>query len=234
MSSTSPVDSSKVTRSPMRIGWVIASRIPAIPFASVWRAAKPTTRPSTAEEASSPVARRLTDGNCASASATPSRMIVAKISRRTSRRRVTATGESSPAPTAWLTRWPRLVSCRSTSWANSTDRIRVAAAVSSLRCSATNDVAMLKSTPGMAHQANQRALFGEALRAAWAPFWITRVAIAVVAVVATLAFGPAHGGIPKEHERHYDEPALTHPLGGALSPLARWDAVWYLRIADSG
>jgi mannosyltransferase PIG-V len=93
---------------------------------------------------------------------------------------------------------------------------------------------MLKSTPDMAHQANQRALFGEALRAAWAPFWITRVAIAVVAVVATLAFGPAHGAIPREHELHYDEPALTHPLGGALSPLARWDAVWYLRIADSG
>ena len=46
-----PVSPSKVTRSPMRIGWVIASRIPATPFASVWRAAKPTTRPSTADEA---------------------------------------------------------------------------------------------------------------------------------------------------------------------------------------
>ena len=36
--------------------------------------------------------------------------------------------------------------------------------------------------------------------------------------------------------RKFDEPALTHcasptPL---LAPLARWDAVWYLRIADSG
>ena len=56
MSSTSPVSSSKVTRSPIRIGWVIASRIPAIAFASVWRAAKPTTRPSTADDARMPVA----------------------------------------------------------------------------------------------------------------------------------------------------------------------------------
>ena len=38
--------------------------------------------------------------------------------------------------------------------------------------------------------------------------------------------------------RSFDLPALTHPFGGAgdflLSPLARWDAVWYLDIAHSG
>ena len=59
----------------MRIGWVIASRIPAIALASVWRAAKPTTRPSTADEARMPVASRLTDANCASASAMPNTMM---------------------------------------------------------------------------------------------------------------------------------------------------------------
>ena len=77
MSSTMPVAPSNVTRSPIRIGCVIASRMPATAFASVWRAAKPTTRPSTAEEASTPVATRLTAANWLSASATPITMIAA-------------------------------------------------------------------------------------------------------------------------------------------------------------
>ena len=98
----------------MRIGWVIASRMPAIPLASVWRAAKPTTRPSTAEEARMPVASLLIDGICAAASAIPIRMIVAKISRRTSRSRVAATGDSSPTPTATVSFLPRRDSARST------------------------------------------------------------------------------------------------------------------------
>jgi hypothetical protein len=104
---------------------------------------------------------------------------------------------------------------------------------------------MLKSGADMAYQANQRALSGarallrplrasEALRAAWAPFWVTRGAVACVAVFAAIALGPAQGGLAQRHELQFDEPALTHPLGGALSPLARWDAVWYLRIAHTG
>ena len=40
------------------------------------------------------------------------------------------------------------------------------------------------------------------------------------------------------NERDFDDPALTHPFGGVaedvLSPLARWDAAWYLDIADDG
>jgi hypothetical protein len=106
---------------------------------------------------------------------------------------------------------------------------------------------MLKSAPLMAYQANFRPLAGvrplsapasEALRAAWAPFWLTRGAIALVAVFAALSFGPDQGGLAARNAASFDEPALTHPLGGvgdlALAPLARWDAVWYLRIADSG
>jgi hypothetical protein len=104
---------------------------------------------------------------------------------------------------------------------------------------------MLKSTPDMAYQASQRAIEGvralvrplgasEALGAAWSPFWLSRAAVACVAVFAALAFGPAQGGLSKQNAAKFDEPALTHPLGGALSPLARWDAVWYLRIAESG
>ena len=75
---------------------MIASRTPAIPLASVARAAKPTTRPSTADEARIPVATRRTESNCQAASASPMITIRAKISRRTSRRRVVATGDSSP------------------------------------------------------------------------------------------------------------------------------------------
>ncbi len=106
---------------------------------------------------------------------------------------------------------------------------------------------MVKSAPGMAYQANSRALAGalprsasasEALRAAWAPFCLSRGAVALVAVFAALSFGPDQGGLAARNAASFDEPTLTHPLGGAgdlaLSPLARWDAVWYLRIADSG
>ena len=99
----------------MRIGWVIASRMPAIPLASVWRAAKPTTRPSTADEARMPVASSADGGDLRGASATPIRTITAKISRRTSRRRVVATGDSSPPATASVSFLPRRDSARSTS-----------------------------------------------------------------------------------------------------------------------
>ena len=99
----------------------------------------------------------------------------------------------------------------------------------------------------MAYQANSRTLGGvrmwrpaesDAIRAAWAPFWLTRAAVAAVALFAALSFGPAQGGLAERNAASFDEPGLTHPLGGAgdvaLAPLARWDAVWYLRIADSG
>ncbi len=114
----------------MRIGWVMASRMPAIPLASVCRAAKPTTRPSTAEEARMPVATFSTAGNFDSASPMPTTMMVAKINRRTSRRRVFATGERSPPTTAWLSFSPRRASARSTISAITNVTTRIAAAVS--------------------------------------------------------------------------------------------------------
>ena len=59
-----------------------------------------------------------------------------------------------------------------------------------------------------------------------------------MAVFAALSFGPVTGGMAEENALKFDEPALTHSLGGLgdplLSPLARWDAVWFLRIADTG
>lgn len=73
---------------------------------------------------------------------------------------------------------------------------------------------------------------GFALRA----FWWSRVAILAVAAYASLTAGP--GGIFAANEKRYDDPALTKPLGGfgdvVLSPLAHWDAVWFLGIADTG
>ena len=74
-----------------------------------------------------------------------------------------------------------------------------------------------------------------ALGAAWRVFLATRVAVLLVAIFAALWFGPAPGGPGAVNAAKFDEPALTRSLAEPLlSPLARWDAVWYLRIADSG
>ena len=75
----------------------------------------------------------------------------------------------------------------------------------------------------------------EALRAAWRVAWTTRAAVLLIAVFAALSFGPASGGLALENQTKFDEPELTRAFAEPLlSPLARWDAVWYLRIADSG
>ena len=74
-----------------------------------------------------------------------------------------------------------------------------------------------------------------ALQAAWRVAWTTRLGVLLVAVFAALTLGPASGGLARENELKFDAPELTHALAEpVLSPLARWDAVWYLRIADSG
>ena len=73
------------------------------------------------------------------------------------------------------------------------------------------------------------------LRAAWSVFWTTRAAVLVVAVFAALSFGPAMGGLAERNAEVFDDPELTRSLAEPLlSPLARWDAAWYLRIAESG
>jgi len=63
----------------------------------------------------------------------------------------------------------------------------------------------------------------------------SRFAVLLVAIFAALSFGPASGGLARENAHKFDEPALTHAFADPLlAPLARWDSVWYLRIADSG
>src|SRR5215217_1672527 len=74
-----------------------------------------------------------------------------------------------------------------------------------------------------------------ALRAAWRVFWTTRLAVLLVAVFAALSFGPATGGLAAENAAKFDTPHLTQALADPLlAPLARWDAVWYLRVAETG
>ena len=59
--------------------------------------------------------------------------------------------------------------------------------------------------------------------------------VLLVAVFAALSFGPASGGLAAENAVKFDTPHLTHAFADPLlAPLARWDAVWYLRVAESG
>ena len=61
------------------------------------------------------------------------------------------------------------------------------------------------------------------------------MAVLLVAVFAALSFGPATGGLAAENEAKFDTPRLTHAVADPLlAPLARWDAVWYLRVAETG
>jgi hypothetical protein len=102
----------------------------------------------------------------------------------------------------------------------------------------------------MAYEANSRVRAGagsrrlawlresEALRAALRVFTWSRGLVLLVAIFAALNFGPAAGGQSERNAATFDDPALTHSVGGAgdvlLAPLARWDAVWYLEISRSG
>src|SRR5215218_1102978 len=91
-----------------------------------------------------------------------------------------------------------------------------------------------EATP-MAARALSALRGSEAVRGAWRVFWPTRTAVVLVAVFAALSFGPATGGLAQTNARKFDVPELTHALAPPLlAPLARWDAVWYLSIADSG
>jgi hypothetical protein len=75
----------------------------------------------------------------------------------------------------------------------------------------------------------------EAFRAAVRIGLSSRVAVLLVAIFAALSFGPASGGLARENADKFDAPGLTHAIADpVLAPLARWDSVWYLTIADSG
>src|SRR5436190_5808542 len=96
---------------------------------------------------------------------------------------------------------------------------------------------MGRSIPGMGVQAIARRRLdparAEAFRSAWLTLLWSRLAVLGIAVWAVAIFGVDSG-----NAANFDNPALTHPFSGLadslLSPLARWDTVWYLGIAHSG
>jgi hypothetical protein len=67
-----------------------------------------------------------------------------------------------------------------------------------------------------------------------AAFATSRALVYAVALFTSLRLGAGDSA----NAARFDDPALTHPLGGfadaLFSPLARWDAVWFLGIADDG
>jgi hypothetical protein len=98
-----------------------------------------------------------------------------------------------------------------------------------LRLSVQNESAMGRLTARMSAQAIGGRGRSTELRYAGLVFLWSRAAVFLVAVLAVAVLGVAGG-----NEANFDVPGLTHPLGGALSPLARWDSTWYLGIAHSG
>src|SRR4051812_16766094 len=107
--------------------------------------------------------------------------------------------------------------------------ISVSTAVIVLRLSVQNESAMGRLTASMSAQAIDERRGSTELRFAGLVLVWSRAAVFLVAVLAVAVLGVAGG-----NEANFDVPGLTHPLGGALSPLARWDSTWYLGIAHSG
>jgi hypothetical protein len=92
----------------------------------------------------------------------------------------------------------------------------------------------IQATPARV-RAIARLRDSEAVRAAVRIGLSSRMAVLLVAVFAALSFGPATGGLARENAGKFDDSALTHAIADpVLAPLARWDSVWYLTIADSG
>src|SRR4029453_17987475 len=61
-------------------------------------------------------------------------------------------------------------------------------------------------------------------------FLWSRVAIWTAALFALLAFEPNR----HPEAGRWDDPSVTHDLGALTDVWARWDSVWYLRIAEHG
>ncbi|MBB4661104.1 mannosyltransferase family protein [Conexibacter arvalis] len=67
---------------------------------------------------------------------------------------------------------------------------------------------------------------------AWRPFWTSRAAVWAAGLLGVLWLGQAPGS------EQYDPAGVTRPFSPfvdlLLAPAARWDAVWFLSIADNG
>src|SRR5256885_7404614 len=76
---------------------------------------------------------------------------------------------------------------------------------------------------------NRAPTVSPVLREALRVFALSRVLVWGSAVLAVYVLP-----LQRFQERAHDVPALTGSLGRPLGGLARWDAVWYLSIAQSG
>jgi Mannosyltransferase (PIG-V) len=85
-------------------------------------------------------------------------------------------------------------------------------------------------------RARARALLGPPARPAvadaWAALWVSRVLVWTVGAAAAALWGLS------ARVTLFDPGAVTRPFGPAgnalVAPLARWDSVWYLAIANDG
>src|SRR4051812_32119878 len=97
------------------------------------------------------------------------------------------------------------------------------------RLSVQNELAMGRAATGMTAQAIAGRRSSDALRSAALAFFWSRLLVVTVALVVV-----AVAGVDAGNEGNFDVRGLTHPLGGVLAPLTRWDSTWYLGIAHSG
>src|SRR4051812_34692595 len=119
--------------------------------------------PSTAVEASTPVAKRLIEANWLSARATPIRMIARKSSRRIRRSRVRAARESSPVSRRVAALTARPISSRSTMTAIAMATSRVIAAEIWSPCACQKVCSAAATIPSGSIHRMTRAVFLDAL-----------------------------------------------------------------------
>ncbi len=79
----------------------------------------------------------------------------------------------------------------------------------------------------------QRVLATDAVRAAWRAVWLSRAVVWVAGVTAV-----AVAGLHDRNAGAFDPDGLTRPFGAVgdalVAPGARWDAMWFLTIAEDG
>jgi hypothetical protein len=87
--------------------------------------------------------------------------------------------------------------------------------------------------PGRIGGAGRGVRAGAALADAWRALWISRLAVVAGGLAAVWVWG-----VREDNAAAFDPAGLTRPFGGLgddlVAPFARWDAVWFLRIAEDG
>src|SRR3954452_1538502 len=232
----------------MRSGWVTASRMPATALASVWRDAKPTTAATIALDARNGATNVSSASNCAAPIAIPMTMIDTSITRRSTRRRVSASGVSAPPASRAATASMRRAIARSTTITMTAVTSSAISAVTHWSLSdhqeASTPVApwtgmerdrsvALRQRPALAParpRLSSQSL--HALRVGWRATWTSRVLVWASGLGALAIWGNSS----RAHD--FDPTGLTSPFGAfgdaLVAPAARWDAVWYLEVARDG